>query len=521
MVEKIVFEVETKTGNSAASVKSVKAELRALQNEMAGLDIGSDAFVKAAQKAAMLKDKIEDASAGVKAFNPEAKFQAFAGVLGGVANGFSAAQGAMAIFGSESKDLEKLMVQTQGAIALATGINGLMGMGDAFTNLGNVIKVNVVGAFTTLKGAMMATGIGALIVAIGVAIHEIGKYNEAIDEEAKSQEKLNEELKKSKDLMEGVASASEKRRNSRKGGLDDLNRELKLLEAQGASEQKLFEKRQQITNVELLNLKTRKYSGLDVSKEIADKENELLINQAALDKKIRDKKEEEDKKAEEKRKERLKANKKSNDEYAKLADERFKADMYSQIDAQKELAKMTEEFSRKEFEDSMKRYDQEKAATKFQMELDKAKTEARLANLTAVSNALRGLGQLIGEETAAGKSLAVAQATIDTYVGATKAYAQGGVLGFVTAAAVIAAGLANVRKIVSTKIPGQSSGGGGGSFSAPQAPQFNPALATQVQGAGDVTLGPKPVPQKVYVVESDIRGVQNKVAVIDRNATIG
>ena len=71
---------------------------KGLQIEMAGLDIGSDAFVKAAQKAAMLKDKIEDASAGVKAFNPEAKFQAFAGVLGGVANGFSSALGALAIF---------------------------------------------------------------------------------------------------------------------------------------------------------------------------------------------------------------------------------------------------------------------------------------------------------------------------------------------------------------------------------------------------------------------------------------
>jgi len=42
-----------------------------------------------------------------------------------------------------------------------------------------------------------------------------------------------------------------------------------------------------------------------------------------------------------------------------------------------------------------------------------------------------------------------------------------------------------------------------------------------VQGAGDVTLGPKPVPQKVYVVESDIRNVQNKVSVIERNSTIG
>lgn len=541
MVEKIVFEVETKTGNSAASVKSVKAELRALQNEMAGLDIGSDAFVKAAQKAAMLKDKIEDAASGVKAFNPEAKFQAFAGVLGGVANGFSAAQGAMAIFGSESKDLEKLMIQTQGAIALATGINGLMGMGDAFTNLGNVIKVNVVGAFTTLKGAMMATGIGALIVAIGVAINEIGKYNDAIDEETKSQENFNEELKKSKDLMEGVASASEKIRNAKKGNLDDLNRELKLLQAQGASEQKLFEKRQEITNAELRNLKIKKYSGLDVSKEIADKENELLVNQAAFDKSISDKKEEAEKKAAEKRKKYIADlnaySKEADSRMKKLQEEAWQREIDSIDVISGKKVSITEEegnkilANRKLTNEEIAKlatmsYDQQIAyVNKLKdddIKAEEAKKKAKLDTISAVSTALGSLGQLVGEQTAAGKSLAVAQATIDTYVGATKAFAQGGVLGFVTAAGVIAAGLANVRKIISTKIPGQSSSSGGSAnISAPQAPQFNPALATQVQGAGDVTLGPKPVPQKVYVVESDIRSVQNKVAVIDRNAKIG
>lgn len=498
MVEKIVFEVETKTGNSAASVKSVKAELRALQNEMAGLAVGSDAFVKAAQRAGQLKDQIEDANMAVKAFNPEAKFQAFAGVLGGVANGFSAVQGAMALFGTENKDIEKAILQTQGAIALATGINGLMGMKDAFIVLGTVIKTQVVSAFATMRAAIISTGILGLVVLIGTLIY-------SWMEEADANEKATEALKKYGEENERIQKEVTKTAIAGMKG-----RQKEMTELQDKFNQDIVE----LYKDENKTLREKNAIALELNKQ-------LEIEQQNLRDKYREEDAKKQKEADEKRKERLKAFQKSNDEYAKLADERFKADMYSQIDAEKELAKMTEEFSRKEFEDSMKRYDQEKAATKFQMELDKAKTEARLANLTAVSNALNGLGQLIGEETAAGKSLAVAQATIDTYVGATKAYAQGGVLGFVTAAAVVAAGLANVRKIVSTKIPGQSSGGGGVSFSAPQAPQFNPALATQVQGAGDVTLGPKPVPQKVYVVESDIRGVQNKVAVIDRNATIG
>lgn len=499
MVEKIVFEVETKTGNSAASVKSVKAELRALQNEMAGLEVGSAAFVKAAQRAGQLRDQIDDASMAVKAFNPEAKFQAFAGVLGGVANGFSAVQGAMALFGTENKDIEKAILQTQGAIAIATGINGLMGMKDAFIVLGNVIKTQVVAAFATMRAAIISTGILGLVVLIGTLIYSWIEEKNANEEATEALKKYGEENERIQKEVTKTAIAGMK------------GRQKEMTELQDKFNQQIVE----LYKDENKSLREKNAIAAELNKQ-------LEIEQQNLKDKYREEDLKKQKEAADKKRALEEANRKSNDEYAKLADKKFEEDMYRQIDAEKELAKLTEEFSRKEFEDSMKRYDAEQAATKYQMQLDKARKDAQLANLSAISNALSGLGQLVGEQTAAGKSLAVAQATIDTYVGATKAFAQGGVLGFVTAAGVIAAGLANVRKIISTKIPGQSSGGGGSAnISAPQAPQFNPALATQVQGAGDVTLGPKPVPQKVYVVESDIRSVQNKVAVIDRNAKIG
>jgi hypothetical protein len=127
--EKIIFDTEVKVGNSVGSVKSLKAELRAITNELGQLEVGSDAFVKAAQKAGDLQDRIGDVKNTIAAFNPEAKFKAFADTVGIAANGFSAVQGAMALMGSESEDLNKIMVKTQGAIALATGLNGLLGMG--------------------------------------------------------------------------------------------------------------------------------------------------------------------------------------------------------------------------------------------------------------------------------------------------------------------------------------------------------------------------------------------------------
>lgn len=63
-----------------------------------------------------------------------------------------------------------------------------------------------------------------------------------------------------------------------------------------------------------------------------------------------------------------------------------------------------------------------------------------------------------------GKKLAIAQALISTYVGFTKALEQGGPLGIITGASVLAAGLAKVAAIKATTMNG--SGGGGGKSTA-------------------------------------------------------
>ena len=72
--ENIIFNTEIKTGNSATSIKSIRTELRQLTQELAGLEPGSQAFVTAATRAGELRDRMDDASNAVKAFNPEAKF---------------------------------------------------------------------------------------------------------------------------------------------------------------------------------------------------------------------------------------------------------------------------------------------------------------------------------------------------------------------------------------------------------------------------------------------------------------
>lgn len=73
--------------------------------------------------------------------------------------------------------------------------------------------------------------------------------------------------------------------------------------------------------------------------------------------------------------------------------------------------------------------------------------EALIAGTADMMGAFAGLNQALKGDAMLTKALAISQALINTYLGVTKAYAQGGVLGFITGATVLAAGLAQVANI--------------------------------------------------------------------------
>ena len=174
------------------------------------------------------------------------------------------------------------------------------------------------------------------------------------------------------------------------------------------------------------------------------------------------------------------------------------------------------------------RLDNKKATDKAETDLDKAKKDAFIKNSEAVSGALNGLSALVGENAEAQKGIGIAQAVIDTYVGANKAIAQGGIAGTVAAVGVIASGLANVITIAKTKIPKPKGASGGGSASAstpsisatPTPPSFNVVGATETSVLSDAVAGQTNVPVKAYVVSNDVTTAQSLDNNIIEGATI-
>ena len=178
-IEKII-DINVNAQPAEEATKSLRAQLRAAQQDVARL---SDEFgatskeaIEAAKRAAELADKIGDAKALTDAFNPDAKFKALTASLSGVASGFAAVQGAMGLFGAESESVEKTLLKVQSAMALASGLQAVGESVDSFKQLAAVVQsFSVVQKISTAaqwlwNAAMAANPIGAILTAIVAVI---------------------------------------------------------------------------------------------------------------------------------------------------------------------------------------------------------------------------------------------------------------------------------------------------------------------------------------------------------------
>ena len=154
--------------------------------------------------------------------------------------------------------------------------------------------------------------------------------------------------------------------------------------------------------------------------------------------------------------------------------------------------------------------------------LDNTTAEAKMKNVEAINGALNGLSALAGDNAEAQKGIGIAQAIIDTYTGANKALAQGGIAGPIAAAGIIASGLANVKTIISTKIPKASgSAAGVGAQAQQQPPSFNIVGATEKSQLAEAVGSQTQQPIQAYVVSNDVTTAQSLENNIVEGATLG
>jgi hypothetical protein len=550
------------------SVGSIKKQLREANAELIAIrekfgDTSREAAI-AAEKVGKIKDSIADAKSQADAFNPDAKFRAFSQSLQGVAGGFAAVQGAMAVFGVESEDLQKTLVKVQGALALSEGLNTFLDTGiQGFKNLISVIQNSTVVikanelttkaaaftmklfgievettsvAFNVLKGAIAATGIGLLVVALGQAVSAFDSLSNSTKEAADRQKEFNNTIK------EGARFE-----------LDELTKTLDSqmkvdvakAKSRGASEQEIFDIQQRYAKGKL-EAQIRYYdeikkidqkAGLEALSNIEKGNADGLAAKyefEAAERKRKEEKRKADKEAADKQREldfqeyvkNLQIDKQRMDDAMSLGEQMMKAESDAKAEQnaadEEELARHNKAI-----------LEQELAAAKQREEIAQnekdAKQVIKMAELEFAQAVVNGLSNIYGQNKQIAdvlflvdKGLAIAkiivnlQAEMSANAAANAAFGAAGLPTTIlmnTASKVRAA--TSIATIAATTVSKFASPGAGNSASslgggaAPVSPMPIQQTITQLNQGTINALGNQAI--KAYVLESDVTNSQGRV----------
>lgn len=173
-----------KENNAATtSVKELRQELKAQKNIMLSAEEGTKEYNDALQKAAgiqhTLKEQMEEVNASAMDFGQIAGNVVKA--TGGIVAGFQAAKATMNLFGIENEAVLESLEKMQNLMAITQAIPALDDGVKAFKRLGLAIKSATAG-MSGFKKALISTGFGALVVALGLIIANFDKISAWLDE---------------------------------------------------------------------------------------------------------------------------------------------------------------------------------------------------------------------------------------------------------------------------------------------------------------------------------------------------
>jgi len=448
----------------------------------------------------------------------------------GIVAGFEVAAGAAALFGSESEELEKVLMKVQGAMVLSQGIKDLKEFAPAISNLAGIVKGRVVAAFSTLRTAIISTGIGALAVAVGLLIANwdslVKKFNLSIPTLGEIGTKIGNIVQKITDyvgLTSEAARTNDKINESIAKNISETQKQIAIAKAKGEQDKALaLEENQRAAELVLAKRKLRQEDSEENRKAVEDARHNLELTRIAQENYRKDQLAQQREVAKQ-RQEQIKQQ--QDEEFELFVQQELANYEYRQKLAEDERQREDEEFNAW-LDQELANYDYRKQLADKEVEEEKARKQA-VANLEqklfdesqALANAVIALA---GEQSAIGKAVALASIGADTAMALTKALsnsqsptpenvATGGLAGiskYIVLATNILSNAKRAYDIIKAPAPGGVSGGGGASASA-SVPRFN-APQMRLQGTNEFSQV-----NRVYVTERDITNVQQKVKVTE------
>lgn len=577
-VNQSIQQLETAVEQTEQATKSFKAQMREANEEVRQMSqkfgATSKEAVEAAKKVADLKDQMDFANDLVKRFNPDQKFKALGAATQLAGTGLQGVTSGMALFGDQSESTEKALLQVQSAMAFSDAISNLSDMGDQWQDLKTTIKDSTIAqkvytastgaaamvqkaftgsvattttGFKLLRGAIIATGIGALVVGIGLLISNFDKIKQVVLNFVPQLAKVGDTIKGIVNAVTdfiGVTSKAGRALDDQKALAEKSLKQNELYLKK--NEHKLSEARKreielsnehfkriidgEMTKEESLKI-LREKANIDKQKKQDEANRIELEKQKEAREKAEQKRIEDEKKADEARLQKIKDDAKKAyelDQEAKqiLADDQKAKDEETEDEEDKEIEAGTNRMARIQRE-----YDAEIAIEK---EAQRQKEVIADANMKIANSTVNLLSQLAGKNKALQKAGIIASAGVGIYsvikdtqaaniaaiappplglgpIAGIALQTKNTIQGALSVASITAA---SAKALASVGGGGSVSGGsvgGGGSPAPPTAPSFN-----LVQGTGRNQIAEgiqNQSPLKAYVVAKDVTTGQS----MDRN----
>ena len=583
------------TQKSEQNLKTFKTQLREANQELLKVSqtFGetSKEAVQAAKKVADLKDQMQFSKDLVDNFNPDQKFKALGAATQIATTATSGLVSGMALFGDQSEDTQKTLLKVQAAMAFSDAVSGLSNLGDQWKTLKTVIASSTIVTaantaattvataatklfgvtanttavgFKVLRGAIIATGIGALGIAIVALVQNFDSIKKAILNTIPGLSGIAETIG---NIVQAVTDFV--------GATSEADRQLDLAKEKAKKQLELNKKYLQEHESQLNEVTKKKIEAKNKYLEVVAEEGKATaefaretnrqlakIDKEAQDEKDKKAKELAEKEAEKRKKEQEEAKKKA-EEAKKLEEQRLKEfnefqiainnaefeqrainneNKQAQID---ELNEITAKQSETEEADINKNLKTKEEEAKKIADFEKQKDDAIASSKENLNNIISGLEATGLAKTKAGqalaKTMALAQIGIDSAVAISKASSLANaegvaaqlafptvpgigtvarVLSYTSTALSVAANIAKAKQLLSGggSASGSSSGGSGGNTSNGGGQSATPTVGFQTSSENQIATTisnnqQEQPPIKAFVVSTEVSTAQ----AIDRN----
>jgi hypothetical protein len=231
--------------NNLKSVEDLKIELRTLEAEFETVSVGSKRFNELGAQIKSTRNQLKDIDAQFEGLDKEQRAAALVDTFQGLVGAVGAVSSAFIAFGGDAEAIEGAEKKLLGVIGVVNGLrdasNGLVSagklFGPTFTAVGESIKAGFTAGATgaqTFKAALISTGIGAFIVAIGLLVANFDKLFGSAEAAKLAIEGINETLERQLFLIEDTT-----RRRANDAKIQEAT-----LKSQGATEEEISELRQ-------------------------------------------------------------------------------------------------------------------------------------------------------------------------------------------------------------------------------------------------------------------------------------